>query len=193
MSSPTHSRKQSGDYLQSPSRTDSKSSSQTPRSSSHTPGIITFRDFHVLVWIAIFLGRSKGPENKPPDLNVANPPIKLDETEPKSDREPVNTYLNSMHSWLENQKNKKSRRIYSKCTQKSRDDVERAMQGMLRSRLDLPTIAASKGRLIEAVKSIFSLFLPFKQRNLMCSKLWGALHMAITVSALTQLLLATDL
>jgi hypothetical protein len=183
--SPSHSRKQSNDYLQSPNRTNSKSSPQTTRSSSPTPGIINLREFHVLIWIAIRLGRIKPPETKESDLNVTNPAVKIDETKPKSDRELVNAYLNSVHSWLENQKNKNASTLYRKGTQKSLDDVERAMQGMLRSRLDLPEIDASKSSLIEAVKSIFSLFLPLEQRNLMCSKLWGALHMAITVSALT--------
>lgn len=184
-SSPGHSRKQSKDFLQSPIPTSGKSSPRTARSGSPTPGVISLREFHVLIWIAIRLGRTKPPENKESDHNVTNPVVKIAETEPRSDRELVNAYLNSVHSWLENQKNKKASALYRKGSQKSLDDVERAMQGMLKSRLDSPVIDAAKSSLIEAVKSIFSLFLPLEQRNTMCLKLWGALQVAITVSALT--------
>ena len=186
LGSPSHSRKQSTDFLQSPSRSNSKSSPRTTRNSSPTPGFINFRDFHILIWIAISLGRRKPPETTESDLNATNPAVKIDPSKPRSDRELVNTYLTSVHSWLENQKNKRASTLYRKGLQKSLEDVERAMQGMLRSRLDLPEIDAAKSSLIEAVKSIFSLFLPLDQRNIMCSKLWGALHMAITVSTLTR-------
>ncbi|KAH6661753.1 hypothetical protein B0J14DRAFT_571451 [Halenospora varia] len=127
-------------------------------------------------------GGAKAPQTTESDLNATNPAVKIEPSKPRSDRELVNTYLTSVHSWLENQKNKRASTLYRKGSQKPLDDVERAMQGMLRSRLDLPEIDAAKSSLIEAVKSIFSLFLPLDQRNIMCSKLWGALHMAITAA-----------
>ena len=177
---PSHSRKPLNDYLQSPNRTTGKSSLQTTRSSSSISGIINLPDFHVLIWIAICLGRTKPPETRELDLDVTKPAVKIDATKPRSDRELVNAYLNSVHSWLENQKNKKASTLYRKGTQKSFEDVERVMQGMLRSHLDLTEIDASKNSLIEAVKLIFSHFIPLEQRNIMRFKLWGVLHSAIT-------------
>ena len=168
--------KQSSDTIPTPSRTSGKVSSN----SSAMPVIIDLREFHVMIWIAIRLGKMSPPKM---DVSVQDPAISIiEEIKPKSDRECVNGYLNSVHTWLETQTPKRASTLYRKATQKSLVDVERSMQGMLKSHLDTPQVEIFKSDLIEAVKSIFSLFLPLTQRGIMCSKLWGALHSAITVS-----------
>jgi hypothetical protein len=138
------------------------------------------------VWIAIRLGKTPSAEENNGDSKSAGPSIKVEEAKyGKSDRELVHTYLSSLNRWLETQKDQKASRLYKKCPQKSLSDVERALQGILKSHLDSVNTANRKVRLFQAAKSIFQLFLPLQQRNPMCSKLWGALHGAITVGAST--------
>jgi hypothetical protein len=181
-------RNSSKDYLQSPNRASNKKSQQNSHSSSPQPGTIEIREFHVLVWIAIRLGMPHSTDANNVDIGTVSPSIEAKENKLKSERVLLNAYLNSLNLWLENQKDWKAKALYRKAPQKSLDDVERTMCGMLKSHLDQPYINAAKGRLVEAVKSIFRLFLPLEQRNPMCFKLWGTLHSAITASSQTRCL-----
>jgi hypothetical protein len=153
------------------------------RSSSTQTDTVNLREFHVLVWVAIRLGRTPLEERSQGNVEPTGPEIKVEKSiSGKSDRELVHIYLKSLDEWLDKQKDTNASLLYRKCPPKSLRDVERALQGMVKSRLDSPEIEAEKIRLFHAAKSIFLLFLPLQQRSAMCFKIWGALHTAVTVS-----------
>lgn len=142
-----------------------------------------FQDFHILIWNAIRQGQYNAQDQKAVDSGTGTPVVRIEEMEPtKSDRELVYTYLSTLNRWLESQPDPVTKAMYRKGAQKTLDDVERALRGIKKAQLDEPSAQTQKNRLVGTVKAIFRVFLPLEQRGPICSKVWGALHNAVTVS-----------
>jgi hypothetical protein len=171
---------------------------QTPGSPSNTmPDILTrkpssspmsaqtyLQDFHALRWVALQL-LSKGQDMEQSDVSNTTPRIRVSKGAiplRKSHDEKVDAYLLESHKYMENNKVAAVRNIYRKRATKSLRDVELALGGMLRAKLDEPDVLEYKERLVTAAKSIFYIFLPLDQKGTICAKFWGALHSNITVS-----------
>jgi hypothetical protein len=148
---------------------------------------LDLRDFRVLIWIAIHQGKMKEIEHSITPVTSksnADPSTTTTSAKLQANREMVETYLNSIHQWLICQKELKSRNAYLQASSKPLDAVERALQEMVESRMEASNIESAKSRLVEAVKLVFTLFVPLDQTGPMCAKIWGALHGVITVCLL---------
>jgi hypothetical protein len=146
--------------------------------------------FHILVWVAIRQAQSKPAVDDPVDGDPKRPLIGKGNATFQNQREIVDIYLNTVHIWLENQKDRKLMAAYRKASSKSLIDVEQAFLEVPKSdnsdSLDEDRYETTRKSFLKATKSIFSLFIPLDQQGPMCSRVWGSLYDIATVRSSTH-------
>lgn len=142
------------------------------------------RSFHMLIWLA--MGEGRGQASSPSAATGKGNGSMQAGQQREPYQQVVQSYLGSLHTWLEEQSDPAFKHLYRKTDSKTFLDVERVFSGMKKARLDSDDAHELKAQFVDAVKAVFFLFLPLNQRCQVAGKVWGAVMAVVTVRGLDR-------